>query len=196
MKLKKKSLIFILLLLLVAVVGGTYAVFYNSIAIPNQFNIMLYDIKITDDFNNQWGDRNVSLTNVDKSNTDVVLRINYNEVWSKDIDGEKVFISNIANGSNVVNKEWADDFLNDFYLADDGWYYYKKVLGPNDSVQILKSVSLNEDLIKDLDNYSKYKNYDYDLSFNYEAISADSSIVKDAWDRIVNIEGGVVSEIN
>lgn len=198
MKIKKRSLIFILLLLLVVCVGTTYAVFYNAISIPNQFDVMTYNIKLEDDFNNQWGERNVKITNVDESNTPVILRISFNEMWSKNVGKSKSIISNVVDGKNVVDKNWTDEFLNNFYLADDGWYYYSRVLNSKESVQILKSVNLNEDLIKDLDIYSKYKTYDYDLSFNYEALSADSdeSLIRSAWDKSIKIEGGVVSEIN
>ena len=198
MKIKKRSLIFILLLLLVVGVGTTYAVYFNAVSIPNQFDVMTYNVKLEDDFSNKWGERNVKITNVDESNTPVILRISFNEMWSKNVGKSKSIISNVVNGVNVVDKNWTDDFLNNFYLADDGWYYYSRVLNPNESVQILKSVKLNEELIKDSNIYSKYKNYDYDLSFNYEALSADSdeSLIRSAWDRSLKIEGGVVSEIN
>ena len=191
MKIKKKSLIFILLLLLVVCVGSTYAVFYTQFAVPNKFDIMLYDVKVEDDFNGSWGVRSVKFTNNDSSNTPIVLRISYNEIWNDKINDSIVTLNNYVNGENVVEKEWTDTFLNDFVLADDGWYYYKKVLSPQESVQVLKSVNLKNDLISKSTNYNKYKNYDYDLSFNYEAISADDSVVKDVWDKSVTIKDGV-----
>jgi hypothetical protein len=51
---------------------------------------------------------------------------------------------------------------------------------------------LNEELISKSSSYTKYKNYDYDLSFNYEAISADTSIIDDVWGMKVVIEDGEI----
>lgn len=189
MKIKKKSLYFLLLLLVIVGVGSTYAVFYTQFSIPNKFDIMLYDVKIEDNFNGSWGARSVKFTNNDTSNTQIVLRISYNEIWNDKINDSIVTLNNYIDGQSVVEKEWTEDFLNDFILADDGWYYYKKVLSPQESVQVLKSVNLNEDLIK---VSSKYQKYDYDLSFNYEAISADESIINDAWGYRVSIKDGEV----
>ena len=190
---KKKTFIFILLLLVTVGVGSTYAVFYTQLAIPNKFDVMLYDVKIEDDFNGSWGVRSVKFTNNDVSNTPIVLRISYNELWNDKINDSIVNINNYVDGKNVVDKEWTDEFLNDFVLAEDGWYYYKKELLPQQTVQVLKSVNLNEELISKSSNYTKYKNYDYDLSFNYEAISSDSALIKDVWDKNVTIKDGDVN---
>lgn len=190
---KKKNFIFILLLLVVLLVGSTYAVFYTQFAIPNKFDVMLYDVKVEDDFNGNWGVRSVKFTNNDVSNTSIVLRISYNEIWNSKINGSIITLNNYVDGKNVVNKEWTDEFLNDFVLADDGWYYYKKELLPQQSVQVLKSVNLNEELISNSVNYTKYKNFDYDLSFNYEAISSDADLIKDVWNKNVTIKEGEVN---
>lgn len=190
---KKKNFIFILLLLVVLLVGSTYAVFYTQLAIPSKFDVMLYDVKVEDDFNGNWGVRSVKFTNNDTSNTSIVLRISYNEIWNSKINDSIITLNNYVDGKNVVNKEWTDEFLNDFVLADDGWYYYKKELLPQQSVQVLKSVNLNEELISNSVNYTKYKNFDYDLSFNYEAISSDADLIKDVWNKNVTIKEGEVN---
>ena len=49
-------------------------------------DIMKYDIRIEDDFNGTWGERSVKFTNNDASNTPIVLRISYNEIWSSNIN--------------------------------------------------------------------------------------------------------------
>ena len=191
MKLKKKHFILVIPLLLV-IVGSTYAVFYTQFSIPNKYDIMKYDIRIEDDFNGTWGERSVKFTNNDASNTPIVLRISYNEIWSSNINNTLVTLNNYVDGKNVVDKEWTDVFLNDFILADDGWYYYKKILSPQESVQVLRSVSLNDDIITHSVNYAKYKKYDYDLSFNYEALSADEDVINDVWNYNVTIKDGDV----
>ena len=60
-KIKKKPLFFLLLLLALGIVGTTFAYYYTEIAIPNQFRAMTYNV------------------------TPVVLRINYNELWRKEV---------------------------------------------------------------------------------------------------------------
>ena len=193
MKTKKRSLVFLLLLLLVVCVGSTYAVFYTQLAIPNKFDIMLYNVQIDDDFSGTWGVRNVKFTNKDASNSQIVLRISYNELWNDKESDSVIKLNNLVDGKNVVEKEWTDEFLKDFFLADDRWYYYKKVLQPNESVQVLKSVNLNEQLISKSPDYFRYKNYNYELSFNYEAVSAVSNDIKDAWGINASIKEGDVN---
>ena len=95
MKIKKKSLIFILLLLLVVSVGSTYAVFYTQFAIPNKFDVMIYDVRVEDDFSGSWGPRSVKFTNNDVSNEGVEegLKIVGIEQTSRDLAVQIINIS-------------------------------------------------------------------------------------------------------
>ena len=40
--------------------------------------------------------------------------------------------NNKIDNIDVATKNWTNDFLNDFVLLDDGWYYYKKILEPGE----------------------------------------------------------------
>lgn len=188
MKVKIKSIIFIFILLLVFGIGTTFALFYSNSAIPNRFKIMSYDVILNDEFDNKWGSRNVSITNND-STSDVVIRVNYNESFSKVFDDERVYISNKINGKDVTIKEWTDDFNNDFILGEDGWFYYKKILKRKDTVNILKSINLDSNLISDSLDYDNYLKFDYELDFNYEAIKADKESISKFWNKNVEMEG-------
>lgn len=192
-KIKKKPLIFLLVLCLLGIVGTTFAYYYTEIAIPNQFKAMTYNVTIEEEFNDTWGTKKVSFVNNEETNTPVVLRINYNELWRKEINGVKLSLDNNVNGTNVVTKNWTTAFTNDFVDGGDGWYYYKKTLNAEESVQVLNSISLNESLISTSPYYNDYKTYTYELDFNFEAIQANSSAISEIWGKNATITGGDVT---
>lgn len=192
-KIKKKPLIFLLVLCLLGIVGTTFAYYYTEIAIPNQFKAMTYNVTIEEEFNDTWGTKKVSFVNNEETNAQVVLRINYNELWRKEINGVNVSLDNNVNGVNVVTKNWTTAFTNDFVDGGDGWYYYKKTLNAEESVQVLNSISLNESLISTSPYYNDYKTYTYELDFNFEAIQANSSAISEIWGKNATITGGDVT---
>lgn len=192
-KIKKKPLIFLLMLCLLGIVGTTFAYYYTEIAIPNQFKAMTYNVTIEEEFNDTWGTKKVSFVNNEETNTPVVLRINYNELWRKEVNGVKLSLDNNVNGTNVVTKNWTTAFTNDFVDGGDGWYYYKKTLNAEESVQVLNSISLNESLISTSPYYNDYKTYTYELDFNFEAIQANSSAISEIWGKNATITGGDVT---
>lgn len=192
-KLNKKPIIFILILLVLGVVGATFAYYYSEVVIPNQFKAMTYNVSIEEEFNNTWGTKKVSFVNKEETNAPVVLRINYNELWRKEVDNVKLSLDNNVDGENVVTKNWTSAFTNDFEKGSDGWYYYKKTLNAKQSVQVLESIALNESLISTSEYYDDYKSYTYELSFNFEAIQANSSAVSEIWGKTVSISGDNVT---
>ena len=187
-KLKKKSIIFIFILLLVFGVGSTFALFYTNVSVPNRYKIMNYDVVLDDEFDNEWGSRNVSISNNDTA-TDVVIRVSYNELFSKKFDGVTSFISNKIDGKDVVLKGWTDDFKSNFTLGEDGWYYYNKILKTSSTVKIMDSVELDNELISESYDYDNYLRYNYELDFNYEAIKADEENISTVWNKDAKIEG-------
>ena len=174
-KLKTKPLIFIIFLLVVCVVGATFAYFTSEYRILNQFKNATYDVDIEEEFNDDWGTKKVWFVNNEETNTAVVLRINYNELWSKEDKDGLLTLSNVYDGHNVVTKTWTNDFTSNFTLASDGWYYYTKILKPQQRVQVLESITKNAP--------STYDGFDYKLTFNFEAIQATVSAVKELWNR-------------
>ncbi len=115
------------------------------------------------------------------------------------------YLNNKIDGQDVVIKEWTEEWLNDFVLGNDGWYYYKKVLNSNSNVQILNSIMKNPKLFGDDssdrdDNmgtlsrlqiqhnlHQRYTASDYELDFNYEAVQADKKAIKELWGHDVTI---------
>lgn len=191
-KINIKPIIFIILIVVVFLIGSSYAYYYSEVSLPNQFRTMTYDIVLEEEFYNEWGTKKVKITNKESTSTPVVLRINYNEIWSHEENGHYLTLSNKVNGVDTVTKEWTDEFINDFIEDEDGWYYYNKVLGPEESVLILSSIELNIDTILSSEYEDKYfsNDYSYELSFNYEAIQADEDAVKEIWDKDITISDG------
>lgn len=185
-----KPIVFIIILLFLGVISVTLALFYNRVTVVNKFKSMTYNVELEEEFYNKWGTKKVTIINKEETNTPVVVRISYSELWSKKSDSDVLLtLNNGLNGINVVDKAWTNSFTDDFVLGNDGWYYYKKLLGSNESVQILESINLKEDLIKDSLYYEEYLSYDYELTFNYEAIQATSEAVKEIWGIDINING-------
>ena len=189
----KKPLVFILALVLVTAIGTTFAYYYTEVTIPNQFKTMTYNVVVSEVFNNTWGTKEVTFTNGEQSNSPVVLRINYNEFWRKEINNVKLSLDNNVNGENVVEKNWTTAFENDFVDGGDGWYYYTKVLGGQESVKVLDSIALKENVILTSPRYNDYKTYTYELDFNFEAIQADVNAISDIWNKTATINGGNVT---
>lgn len=192
-KIKKKPLVFLLIIPFIGIIAGTFAYYYSEISISNEFKTMTYNVQIEEEFNNTWGTKKVNFVNKESTNTPVVLRINYNESWRKEINGNKLSLDNNVNGMNVVTKKWTTVFTNDFITGGDGWYYYKKTLEPKKSVQVLESIYLNENLISISPYYKEYKSYDYELDFNFEAIQATSNAISEIWNKKATISGGNVT---
>lgn len=190
---KSKPLIFLLVTLIIISIGGTIAYYYNTVTLPNQFKTMTYDVDLTEEFYDDFGTKKVYITNNESSNTPVVLRISYNEIWSKQIGDDVVTISNTYNGINIVNKTWTNTFLNNFMDGNDGWFYYDSILSPNDTIQILESISLNSSIIENTPYYNDYLDFDYNLIINYEALAADESTVSEIWNKNITITGTSVS---
>lgn len=180
---KVKSLLFILALLFIGIIGGTIAYFTTANHVVNEFQGLTYDVDIVEESNGTWGTKKVSIVNKDK--TPVVVRVAYNELWSKE-DREYGFLtlSNTINGFNVVNKSWTKTWEEDFVLGTDGWYYYKNILDANTSIDLITSIQLNDSLIT---NREEYLDYDYELNFGFESIQATEEAIKDLWGFDVNI---------
>ena len=184
LKIKNYLLYILLAFFVISSISITIAYFYQNYKLPNEFKTMTYNVDITEEFNNDWGIKKVYISNNETSSTNVVLRVKYVEMWNKIIDNEKYVLSNSVNGINVVNKNWTDTFLNDFVDGLDGWYYYKKILKPHDSIQLLESISLNHSITN---SYSDYLDFDYNLVFSYEALEDDISLISNIWNTNVVI---------
>ncbi len=188
---KLKPLVLIVLLLIVTA-SITYAIFFSTTSIANKFESMKYDVSLEEEFNNDWGTKKVYIKNNEES-TPVVVRVSYIEYWSKETNDELLTLPNKENGKEVVNKNWTSTWKNDFVLGSDGWYYYKKVLNLSTTIQLLESIGLDEEMLEASPSGESYSEYDYELTFRYEAIQATEKAVKQLWNKDITISGDNVT---
>lgn len=193
-KIKVKPIIFIIISILLIGLGTTLALYQNKYSFKDDFNSAALNVVIEDEFTSTpWCDiptaKKVSIVNHEES--DVVIRVSYDEVWSKTLSDETVQISNLVNGENVVIKNWTQAFLDDFTLKEDGWYYYNKVLKGNGSITILESIQLNNDLVSQ--SGDDYSSYDYELDFDFEALQNSEEAIKSVWGLTATIQNDIVT---
>ena len=187
-KISKNFLIICGIFLLMGIVGVS-AIYISNVSLVNSFKTLTYKVDVLEEFYNDWGTKKIKVVNSEETNADVVLRVTFNESFTKDND----ILSNEINGEEVVEKEYANDFLTHFSKDQDGWYYYDKVLKAKDSVEIINSINLKEDLIRTSEDYEKYKTYHYELGFQYETIQATEKAIKEIWGKNATITEGEIA---
>lgn len=191
-KINLKPIIFMFFLPVITAIGFTMAYYTSEVKVVNDFKANTYNVDIEDRNTGSWGERTIKFINKEETNTPVVIRINYNESWTKKESDYLLTLDNTINQESTTIKTWTEEFLNDFTKGEDGWYYYNKILNPKESVQVLNKVDLNTDLIKTSPYYNDYLKYTYDLSFNFEAIQATPDAVKELWNIKTEIKGNEV----
>jgi hypothetical protein len=179
---KKLLLMPVMALLAVIGVGGigllVYAISHNNSDISGGIQLGQAGVDIIEDSDEGFGKREISFKNRAESNTPMLLRIAYSETW------DNASVSNTVNGVNLVSKNWTQAFTDDFQDGGDGWYYYKKTLAPNATVQVLSSIALTD---------NSYLAYDYDLVFRYEAIQPTAEAAQELWGKTVVVADGVAT---
>lgn len=194
-KAKVKPIVMLLIIVSISIIGITIAFFASSTYFENKFRASIYNVSIEEEFYNDWGTKKVNFIN--KDSTPVVIRVSYSELWNlKNEDSGKVTkkLSNKVNNQDVVEKHWTTSW-NSFIDGNDGWYYYPRVLQEGDNLQILESITLNTDLIKDLPSYNDYSTSKYELDFSFESIQATEKAIKDLWGFEVDIKDNTINWI-
>jgi len=182
MKLKIKKKIVLISSLLILLIGSllsvSYAIYKSQLEVSNEFKTGKVDVDITENFNDDWGMKEVFITN-NSSNSSVVLRVYFTEKWMDD-NGDNT--NNLTNSQNRVEKGWTEEFSGLFIYATDGWYYYKKIIEPSESVQIMSTISSDDESTED-----------YELTFHYEAVQATEDAILDVWGLEASINDKDVS---
>ena len=93
-----KAIIILLTAAGVLFISGTVSYYLTDVRVVNEFKTMTYNVTIEEEFNNTWGTKKVRFVNNEETNTPVVLRINYNEKWRKEVDGVLLSLDNNVNG--------------------------------------------------------------------------------------------------
>jgi len=175
-----KKMYLIAPVLVVAIVGAgiwiVYALSHNTFVSQGDIPVAVGTVQLIDDSDAGFGKKEVSFANNSSNSIPVLLRIGYSETWK---DSNDAIISNVYNGNNVVSKTWTSAFTDDFVSGNDGWYYYEKLLNPDESVKVITAIALAE---------PSYAAYNYDLNFRYEAIQASADAALDLWSKTATID--------
>ncbi len=191
-KFKKIKPFSFLLILCIGVVGVTLAYTIFNYSYSKTYTTKGYNVTMEGQFTNGFGEKKVSFKNNDTM--PVVIRFTYNELWSKEDSEYGMFtLSNTVGTESVVTKTWTTPLETNFTLGSDGWYYYNKVLDANSSVEVLNSIAFNDTLAQTSSDYEDYRTYDYDLSFNFEAVQADTKAIQKVWNKSATITSGDIT---
>lgn len=179
---KNKKLIIAASLLASLAIGETLAWSNPSVSVVNELKAHKTEVTVEEEFEQDEQDpakykKQVSFHNTGDS--DVFVRMSYEEYWTYEKDGEKYQISNKINDEELAKKIF-DGGNNTPSKADwekkgDGWYYYNKVLPAGETIRdVLKSVEINKELLEKA-GYKDH-NLQYYLYFKVETVQASTSL--------------------
>lgn len=153
---------------------------YWSSALSHQ-NVLEADIvkgEIVEDFNGNSEPSGTVLKDVRFENSGsaaAFLRVSYAESWEYvSDDSGRILLGNTVNGGEVAEKKWSGGFADGslWEKDDDGWYYYKKLLGPGEKTEpVLRSVTFPSYE----GQLQEYALADYGLYFRMELLQASDS---------------------
>lgn len=184
----KKNLIFIMILLFLSIINVTYAYFTESKTFENDFNVADFNVVIEENFeqgfvasyDDEYIPKEVFVVN--KKNTPAIVRISYNEILEEYLYGEAgygpSFLINVEFLSGIVEFDWTEEFDN-YFVYQDGWFYYRKVLPANTSIKIMSGIILTDEVLS---------GSNYNLDFNIEAVQATPEAVEEVWGWEIEID--------
>lgn len=179
MKKYEKLFISVLTLALIVLVSAEPVLAFintNTDPIENVFKTVKVETEIDEDFDKDEK-KDVVITNLDNGkNIDSYIRVALTPAW---VDSE----GNIASVTPVLGTDYELDLdlENGWIKGDDGFYYYTKIVKPDDSTTVL--VELCKPIVKNGD-------LKFELNVASSAIQANpKTVVESEWNVTVNAEG-------
>lgn len=175
---KKSILVGMLVFSLAAlmVVGGTLAWFTSEAEVTNTFKAGTVEIEVlekgeTEDITN-WNpgdttDYDVSVKSLGSKQT--YVRVKLEPVWYDDDEEAEV-------DENNVELIFGED-LEENWVLDDGWYYYKEILEQNQETSLL----LDKVHLKGKETGNEYQGLTLKIKVEAQAVQASNDAYKDAW---------------
>lgn len=196
-KQQNKKVMLILGMLTLLVVGIIFAFFQKSESIDNKFQTAEAKINLTEKFdpNDRWVPGEEKQKEVRFGNEGTVasvLRVKFTPVLklengTEDTEATKEFKLNFAEN---FQENWTD--------GGDGWYYYNKILAPDQMTDItLKSVTISDQIGNDEHGIeTDYSGASYDVKIEGELLQA--SLASEAaeymkWGLIPSVTKDVVT---
>ncbi|MGU8456277.1 BsaA family SipW-dependent biofilm matrix protein [Clostridium perfringens] len=201
MKKQSKRILLLVGVCSLLMILSVMAFFQSSMTLTNPFSTGEAKVYLdeTFDVDDKWvpgeeKQKEVSFGN--EGDVPVVLRARFTPELTL-ADGTKVTDTNILNGFTL---NYAASFASEWAQHDDGWYYYKKVLNPNEKTsQTLVSVTISKNISNDIHgNETDYSGAGMDVDIECEAIqsaTSKDSINLQNWDVYPVISGMEVSWI-
>lgn len=189
---RKKYFLFLLAAVLVlGAVGGTLGYYKNSAGVTNRISTKESGVTLREVFNpaDHWlpgetKEKQVSFSN--SGDVPQVIRFQYTGKWS-DSSGTPLPGLTVQPTVNLANTgNWEEI---------DGWYYYKKVLQPNDvTANVIKSVTFDKSLTNGgYDGKTDYSGKRYTLTVTVESLSANTTETVAGWHMTFTDSGGTLT---
>lgn len=191
---RKKYFLFLLAAVLVlGAVGGTLGYYKNSAGVTNRISTKESGVTLREVFNpaDHWlpgetKEKQVSFSN--SGDVPQVIRFQYTGKWS-DSSGTPLPGLTVQPTVNLAGTgNWEEI---------DGWYYYKKVLQPNDvTANVIKSVTFDASLTNGgYDGKTDYSGKRYTLTVTVESLSANATETAAGWHMTFTDSGGTLTWI-
>lgn len=189
---RKKYFLFLLAAVLVlGAVGGTLGYYKNSAGVTNRISTKESGVTLREVFNpaDHWlpgetKEKQVSFSN--SGDVPQVIRFQYTGKWS-DSSGTPLPGLTVQPTVNLANTgNWEEI---------DGWYYYKKVLQPNDvTANVIESVTFDASLTNGgYDGKTDYSGKRYTLTVTVESLSANTTETVAGWHMTFTDSGGTLT---
>lgn len=155
-------------------IGTTGAVIRHQMSLSNQIKTPTVNVTVEENIEgkpkNGVKQKEVSFKNT--GTADVFLRMAYAEMWSyTDGTAAPVILPN-RDSDAMAEISWDKEWNTHWYDGEDGWYYYRRVLKPDESTEpVTVSVTFPA-------NYAdaRYAAADYELHFQTEAVQASDEL--------------------
>lgn len=189
---RKKYFLFLLAAVLVlGAVGGTLGYYKNSAGVTNRISTKESGVTLREVFNpaDHWlpgetKEKKVSFSN--SGDVPQVIRFQYTGKWS-DSSGTPLPGLTVQPTVNLADTgNWE---------KIDGWYYYKKVLQPNDvTANVIESVTFDASLTNGgYDGKTDYSGKRYTLTVTVESLSANTTETAAGWHMTFTDSGGTLT---
>lgn len=174
---RSQILLMITVMICITAIGSVYAWSKLSASVTNKINTPTIDVEVIEEFDEQttvdWYqpvDKKVQFKNI--GTAPIFIRVSYVELWR---NTNNQVLSSIVNGQEIVKKNWTDAWKNEWIDGNDGWFYYKKILQPNNLCsKILTSLEFDSSNLGNLTDI--YGNASYSLKFVSEAVQYSKDI--------------------
>ncbi|MEG2868937.1 MAG: hypothetical protein RR894_14450 [Terrisporobacter sp.] len=174
---KKNVVVTIGLIVILTVISGisfTSAYFQDKDKIKNNFTTAIIETEIEEKFepdveNPKRFIKEVKIRN--SARTESLIRVSINEIWRDENNPEWVGEVN----SSLVTLNYDKNLDSNWIYGNDGYYYYRKKLAPDESTELLlESVVFNE-----IEDDSEYIDKTYEIDIKSEAVQANRFIDED-----------------